>query len=81
MTFRCAAYAKRVESATSEQALDALAELSGDGSFIAAVATSDNWSVTVDYAQVVNVGEVAVTTFGQDGAEYLVCPFDVEVVW
>ena len=80
LTFRCVAYAKRIDSAFSEEALDALAELSGDGSFIAAVADSDNWSITVDYAQVVNVGEVAVTNWG-DGTEYLACPFDVEVVW
>ena len=63
-----------------ESLLDALAELSGDGSFIAAVADSTNWSITVDYAQVVNVGEVAVANWG-DGTEYLACPFDVEVVW
>lgn len=80
LTFRCVAYAKRIDSAFSEEALDELAELTGDGSFIAAVADSDNWSVTVDYAQVVNVGEVAVANWG-DGTEYLVCPFDVEVCW
>lgn len=81
MVFRCAAYAPRIDSAGSEEALDALAELSGDGSFVAAVQESDNWSVTVDFAVVVNVGEVAVTAPGGDGVEYLVCQFDVEVVW
>ena len=80
LTFRCVAYAKRIDSAFSEEALDALAELSGDDSFIVAVANSANWSITVDYAQVVNVGEVAVVNWG-DGSEYLACPFDVEVVW
>ena len=80
LTFRCVAYAKRIDSVFSEEALDALAEPSGDGSFIAAVADSTNWSVTVDFAQVVNVGEVAVVNWG-DGTEYLACPFDVEVVW
>ena len=80
LTFRCVAYAKRIDSVFSEESLDALAELSGDGSFIAAVADSTNWSITVDYAQVVNVGEVAVVNWG-DGTEYLACPFDVEVVW
>ena len=80
ITFRCVAYAKRIDSVFSEQALDALAELSGDGSFIAAVADEANWSITVDYAQVVNVGEVSVAQWG-DGTEYLACPFDVEVVW
>lgn len=80
LTFRCVAYAKRIDSAFSEEALDALAELTGTGSFIAAVASSTNWTITVDYAQVVNVGEVAVANWG-DGTEYLACPFDVEVVW
>ena len=82
LTFRCVAYAKRIDSAFSEEALDALAELSGDGSFIAAGADDVNhWqNVTVDYAQVSNVGEVAVAQWG-DGTEYLACPFDVEVVW
>ena len=80
LTFRCAAYAKRIDATASEEALDALAELSGTGSFIAAVQDSTNWTVTVDYASVVLVGEVVVSTFG-DGVEYLVCPFDVEVVW
>jgi hypothetical protein len=80
LTFRCVAYAKRIDSTASEEALDALAELTGDGSFIAAVQTSANWSVTVDYAVVTNVGETALTAAG-DGVEYLACPFDVEVVW
>ena len=81
MTFRCIAYAARIDSDASEQALDALAELTGDGSFIVAVQSSDNWTVTVDYASVTDVGEVGVTTFGSDGIEYLACPFEVEVVW
>jgi hypothetical protein len=80
ITFRCVAYAKRIDASASEEALDALAEPTGDGSFIVAVQDSDNWSVTIDSAQVVNVGEVGVATFGSDGVEYLVCPFDVEVV-
>ena len=80
LTFRCIAYAKRLDASASEEALDALAELTGDGSFIAAVQDSDNWSATVDYAMVTNVGETAVQPWG-DGVEYLVCPFDVEVVW
>ena len=80
LTFRCVAYAKRADSAASELALDALAELSGSDSFIVAVGDSSNWDVTVDYAQVTSVGETALTV-GNDGVEYLACPFDVEVVW
>lgn len=79
ITFQCVAYSKRIESAASEAALDALCEPSGTGSFLAAVALSTNWSVTIDSAQVVEVGEVAIQSWG-DGVEYLVCPFDVEVV-
>lgn len=81
-TFRCTAYVKRADTAVNEAALDALAEPSGSGSFVAAVQTSSNWgSVSVDYAQVVNVGETFLTAFGTDAGEYLACPFDVEVVW
>jgi hypothetical protein len=77
--FRCVAYAKRIDGAASEEALDALCEQTGDGSLLAAVALSTNWSVTIDYAQVTEVGEVQVAQWG-DGTEYLICPFDVEVV-
>jgi hypothetical protein len=80
LTFRCVAYTKRIDSSASEEAIDALAELSGAGSFIVAVQDSTNWNVTVDYAVVTLVGEVGVTVAG-DGVEYLACPFDVEVVW
>ena len=78
IVFQLVAYTKRIESRTSEAALDALCEQTGDGSLIAAVALSTNWSVTVDSAQVVQVGEIAVAAI--EGVEYLVCPFDVEVV-
>lgn len=80
LTFQCAAYAKRIDSGSSEDSLDALAELSGAGSFIAAVQDSANWDVDVDYASVTQVGETRVAKW-DDGVEYLVCPFDVEVVW
>lgn len=80
-TFRCYAYATRAASESSERALDELAELTGDGSLIAAVQTSGNWTADVDYAVVTTVGEITVTQFGSDAAEYFVRPFDVEVVW
>ena len=80
--FRVTAYAPRAESIESEKALDALCELSGSGSMKEAVETSSYWgSVSIDYAQVVNVGETAVVQFGLDAAEYLAVPFDIEVVW
>lgn len=81
VTFRCTAYVKRIETDLNEALLDSLCELTGAGSFIAAVQDEGNWSITVDYATVTNVGETFVTAFGADTAEYLACPFDVEVVW
>lgn len=80
-TFRCYAYYARVAAEAAEKALDALAEPTGTGSLIAAVQTGTNWSASVDYAMVTNVGEISVTSFGTDAAEYFVRPFDIEVVW
>ena len=79
IVFRCVAYTKRIESAASEEALDALCEQTGNGSLLAAVALSSNWTVTIDSAQVVDVGEVGLAAWG-DGTEYLMCPFEIEVV-
>ena len=81
LSFRCVAYAPRVDSGASEESLDALAELSGSGSLIEAIQDSTKWTVTVDYAQVVLVGETGAVSPGSDGVEYLYCSFDVEVVW
>jgi hypothetical protein len=36
--------------------------------------------VTVDYAQVIQCGEVQVVQW-VDAAEYLACQFQIEVVW
>jgi hypothetical protein len=80
LTFQCVAYDHLAEADQSERNIDALGELTGDGSFIAAVQNSDNWDVTVDYAQVTMVGQIAAVDWG-DGVKYLACPFDVEVVW
>lgn len=79
--FNVIAYMPRATPVESEAALDALAEPTGTASLIAAVQLSSNWSVTVDYAQVTQVGEVGVTQFGTDAAEYLACPFKIEVMW
>lgn len=83
-TFRCTAYVKRTDTIRNEKALDTLADIGGSTStsFVAAVQASASWgSVTIEYAQVINIGEVALTQFGTDAAEYLARPFDVEVVW
>ena len=80
-TFRLIAYAQRTGSEYSEAALDVLRDVSGDGSLLAAVQTSTNWTITVDYAQVIEIGEVQLAQFGQDTTEYLACSFLVKVVW
>ena len=78
--FRLTVFANRAAETSSATWLEALAELSGSGSLIAAVQTSANWgSVSVDYAQVVNVGEVQVAEVA--GVAYFVVSFDVKVVW
>jgi hypothetical protein len=79
-TFTVTAYAPRATPEVSEAALDGLCELTGEGSLIATVQDGDNWSVTVDYAQVTQCGEVQVATW-IDGVEYLACQFQIEVVW
>lgn len=80
--FRCTAYVNAADPAEAEANLDELCELSGNSSFIEAVQTSSNWgTVDVDYASVINIGETFLTTFGDQPATFLACPFDVEVVW
>lgn len=80
--FRCTAYVNAADPAVAEADLDGLCELTGAGSFVAAVQTSANWdAVDVDFAQVVNIGETFVTTYGDQPGSFLACPFDVEVVW
>jgi hypothetical protein len=78
--FTVTGYAPRATPELSEAALDALCELSGEGSLIAAVQTGSNWSVTVDYAVVTNCGEVQSVTW-IDGVEYLAVQFTIEVCW
>jgi len=78
-TFTVTAYVNRSAGESGERDLAALCELSGNGSVIARIQTGANWSVTVDHAQVVNVGKVEPVEVG--GAEYLALPFQVKVVW
>lgn len=78
-SFTVTAYVTMGAIEHGEQLLDALCELTGETSLIAAVQDGANWSVDVDYAVVTNVGEVTAAEIA--GAEYLVCPFEIEVVW
>lgn len=77
--FTVTAYAPRTATEASEQALDALCELSGDGSLIAAVQDGDLWTVTVDYASVIQCGEIQAVDW--DTTQFLACQFQIEVVW
>lgn len=79
--FRLIAYVQRSASVDGEKRLDVLRDVTGTGSLLVAVQDGDNWTVTVDYAQVIEIGEVSLAQFGQDTTEYLACPFQVKVVW
>jgi hypothetical protein len=78
--FTVTAYAPRVTPEVSEQAIDALCELSGDGSLIATVQNDTYWTVDIHYAQVTRCGEVQAITW-IDGMDYLAAQFTIEVVW
>lgn len=78
--FTVTAYAPRATPELSEAALDALCELTGEGSVIATVQDGTNWTVTVDYASVTSCGEVQVIQW-IDGVDYLAVQFQIEVCW
>lgn len=80
VTFNVTAYAPRANAEQSEADLDALCEPTGTGSLIATVQTGSYWSVTLDYAQVVQCSDVHIVTWW-DSTEYLVCVFQIEVSW
>lgn len=78
VVFNVTAYAPRAAAEESEAALDALAEPTG--ALISTVQDGTLWSVTLDYAQVIQVGEVTLVQWA-DNIEYLACQFQIEVVW
>jgi hypothetical protein len=59
--------------------LDEYLELTGNDSVTAAIQNSANWTLTVDYAQVTQIGEVQAVIIGE--SNYLAVPLDVEVVF
>jgi len=69
----------RASEIAAQEAIDDLCEINGATSLLQAVETSDNWDVTIDYAQVVRIGETGIANIG--GVEYLMAEFDVEVVF
>lgn len=80
-TFQAKAIVARGTGESGERQLEALAELTGAGSLTATVQTGSNWSVTVDYAQVVRIGEVVPDTDSNAGVGFLTMDFDIEVCW
>ena len=77
--FTVTIYVDRTDERAAQRALDTYCELSGTGSVIAAIQTGSNWSVTVDYAQVTQVGDVTPVVAGE--SNYLIVQLDVEVVF
>ncbi len=77
--FTVTVYADRASERSAQKLLDGYCELAGTGSVRAAIEDGDNWSVTVDYAEVTQIGEVGAVSINE--ADYLAVPFDVEVCW
>jgi hypothetical protein len=77
--FRVTIYADRTNERVAQIALDEYTELSGELSVLAAIQDGDNWTATIDYAQVTLIGEVQSTAIAE--SQYLVVSLDVEVVW
>lgn len=77
--FTVLVFAARAAEVVSAKQLDGYGEPDGVGSLTAAIQNSDNWDVTVDFAQVIQVGAETVMEIG--GQQFLVVELDVEVVW
>ena len=78
--FRVRHYVPRTADKQAQEQLDSAAETSGATSLKVAVETSSNWgSVDVDYAEVVEVGEIVEVSRGD--AVYLMVEYDVRVVF
>lgn len=73
-------YLNAASPESAQQDIDALCDITGTESFVAAIQNGTNWpDDLVDYAQVVNVGEINDSTV--DGTNYFTVDFDIEVVW
>ena len=77
--FRVTIYTSRPAERASQVLIDGYCETTGATSLVAAIANGANWTATVDYAEVVRVGEIMVHEIA--GVPYLVAELDVEVVW
>lgn len=72
-------FAASLSEMEEAQRFDEYRELSGSTSVLAAIQTSGNWGITVDYAQVTQIGEPQWVDVG--GIPYQAVDFDVEVCW
>lgn len=77
--FRATAYVAAGTGESGERQLEALAELTGAGSLTAIVQTGSNWSISIDFAQVVMIGQVIPEIDSGVGSSVLA--FDIKVVW
>lgn len=74
--FTVIVYVGRVAEVAGQKKLDELRE--PVGGITSAVEDETNWNVTVDYAQVVNVGAAGGDSTNADDV-YLTCEFEIEV--
>jgi hypothetical protein len=72
-------FVRRTDPRTAQKQLRGFMEPSGTGSVRAAIEDEDNWNVTVDYAEVTNIGEPFEAETAND--VYWAVDFDVDVVW
>lgn len=69
----------RFDEVEAQRLLDELVETSGERSVVAAIQDGDNWTATIDYAQVVLIGEPVGRTLADE--TFMTVDLDVEVVW
>ena len=77
--FQIHVYAQRAAEKASQATLDLCAETLGTTSLTAAIQTSTNWTSTIDYAQVTNIGGEQIAEI--NGVQYITIQIDVEVVF
>lgn len=77
--FKVSMFHPRMSDIDAQAKIDTYCMLSGSTSVKAAVENGSNWSASVDYAVVTNIGATVETEVA--GIVYLLTEFDVEVCW
>lgn len=72
-------FVRRVDARSAQKALRDYMEQSGSTSVRAAIEDPDNWSKTVHYAEVTNIGQPF--EFESPSEIYWAVDFDVDVIW